>query len=401
MKKILFVINTMGRAGAEKSLIELLKVFDKGQYEIHLLSLIGRGEMFNEVPEGIKVLNKRRDCRPLLGAKKYLFAVVLKSIFARFNFLRLALYLVVNLFVQIKRRRIQWDKLLWRVVSEGALIPKDHYDVAIAYLEGGAAHFVADRVNADKKAVFVHIDYNKAGYNKHLDHGCFDKLDQIYIVSKEAKKSFLDVYPQYSKKVHLFNNIVNPEEIKDLSIKKTAFQDDFKGTRIVTVARLHNQKAIDLMIPAFAKLKAMGYPLRWYVIGDGELRGKLEQLIDELDVKGEFILLGSKKNPYPYIRESDLYVQVSRYEGKSIAIQEAQVLGKAIVASDCSGTREQIKHMENGILVKAEVDDIVDGIRMVLDDNELKKKLEKTNRKVLFYRKQNINLLYRWIGETK
>ena len=110
------------------------------------------------------------------------------------------------------------------------------------------------------------------------------------------------------------------------------------------------------------------------------------------------ILIGSKKNPYPYIRESDLYVQVSRYEGKSIAIQEAQVLGKAIVASDCSGTREQIKHMDNGILVKAEVDDFVEGIRMVLDDSELKKRLEKKNRKVLFYRKQTSNPLQRWIG---
>lgn len=401
MKKLLFVINTMGRAGAEKSLIELLKVFDKSQYEIHLLSLFDRGEMFLEVPEGIKVLNKRQDFRPLLGAKKYLVVTVLKAMLKRLNFLRLAPYLIFHLLIQIKNRRIQWDKLLWRVVSEGVTKPEEHYDAAIAYLEGGAAYFVADRVSANKKAAYVHIDYKKAGYTRHLDHGCYDKMDRIFIVSKEAKKSFLDVYPEYRNKTYQFHNIVNSEEIQSLSVRRSAFLDDFKGIRIVTVARLHNQKAIDLMIPAFAKLKAMGYSLRWYVIGDGELKEQLEQLIDELGVKGEFHLLGAKKNPYPYIRECDLYVQVSRYEGKSIAIQEAQVLGKAIVASDCSGTREQIQHMVNGILVKAEVDDIVDGIRKVLDDNELKRKLEKRNRKVLFYRKKDINLLYRWIGETK
>lgn len=398
MKKILFVINTMGRAGAEKSLIELLKTFDKNQYEIHLLSLIGRGEMFQEVPVGVKLLNKRTDCRPLLGAKRYLMAVVLRAFCVRFNFLRLAPYFILNLAIQIKRRRVQWDKLLWRVISEATPVPKDNYDAAIAYLEGGSAYYVADRVKADKKAVFVHIDYKKAGYIRKLDHGCYAKFDRIFIVSKEAKRSFLNIYPEYTNKARRFHNIINCQGIQRQSVVKKAFTDDFKGIRIVTVARLHNQKAIDLVIPAFAKLKQMGYFMRWYVIGDGELRSQLEELIDEYKVRGEVILLGSKKNPYPYIRESDLYVQVSRYEGKSIAIQEAQVLGKAIVASDCSGTREQIKHMDNGILVKAEVDDIVEGIRMVLDDSELKKRLEKKNRKVLFYRMQTSNPLQRWIG---
>ena len=95
-----------------------------------------------------------------------------------------------------------------------------------------------------------------------------------------------------------------------------------------------------LYVPAMKLLKDQGIKARWYVLGEGELRNKLQQKIDSLGLKEDFLLLGAKENPYPYYKQCDLYVHATRFEGKSIAIQEAQVLGCTILVSDCSGNRE-------------------------------------------------------------
>lgn len=89
-------------------------------------------------------------------------------------------------------------------------------------------------------------------------------------------------------------------------------------------------------------LKDHGVKARWYVLGEGELREKLQSQINRLGLQNDFVLLGAKTNPYPYYRQCDLYVHATRFEGKSIAIQEAQTLGCTILVSDSSGNREQV-----------------------------------------------------------
>ena len=87
-----------------------------------------------------------------------------------------------------------------------------------------------------------------------------------------------------------------------------------------------------------------------FVLGEGELRKVLTKKIRELGLEKDFILLGQRDNPYPYYAQTDLYVHATRFEGKSIAIQEAQTLGRAVIASDCNGNLEQIADGEDGIL---------------------------------------------------
>lgn len=399
MKKVLFVINTMGRAGAEKSMIELMKVLDPSQYELHLLSLINRGEMFDEVPSYVKIYNKNQDNRPVHGAYFLLIRTVLGAMIKNLNIFKLLPYITQNYRRQRKSGRIQYDKLCWKLISEGVPRLAEKFDIAIAYLEGGAAYYVADHVNADKKAVFIHTDYSNEGYSPELDQGCYHAMDRIYIVSEEAKKTFLQVYPMHQNKVQLFYNIINSSSIRKLAEEGSGFQDDFTGTRILTVGRLQYPKAYDIVIPVLADLRKEGYNVKWYIIGEGTLRKELERMIKEYQLSDYFILLGARSNPYPYIRQCDFYVQMSRYEGKSIAIEEAQVLGKAIIASDCSGNREQIHHMENGLLVKPERLEIVNGIKMLLEDKGLISKFEQANRKREFSYRNNLELLYRFLEE--
>jgi glycosyltransferase involved in cell wall biosynthesis len=380
LKKILFVINTMGRAGAEKSMTELMKVIDPNRFELHLLVLINRGEMYDEVPSYVKVHNKRIDHRSVFTAKGFLMKTVLKAMFQSLAIFRELPYLIRSIDTQRKQGRVQFDKLCWKMISDAAPRINEKFDVAIAYLEGGAAYYVADHVTAEKKAAFIHTDYQKAGYTPYLDHGCYGKMDQLFIVSEDAKKSFLDIYPQYVPKVKLFHNIIHKEAIQKAAEDGKGFQDDVQGLRILTIARLHYQKAIDLAIAAFSELKSQKYNIRWYVIGEGELKPELEALAAALQVSEDFIFLGARANPYPYLKQCDIYVHATRFEGKSIAIQEAQALGKAIVVSDCSGNRELIQDHINGLVVSLDKYSIAAGIKKLLEDKELKCRLEQENR---------------------
>ena len=351
-KKILFVINTLGRAGAENALLELLKRIDKSQNTVSLYVLTGQGELFDRIPEGVKLLNKNFCSASVHTAegRKVLKKTVLKSLFKNLNIIRLFPYLVVNSFRMIKKKKIMPEKLLWRPISDGALRFSSEYDLAVAYIEGASAYYVADHVNARKKAAFIHVDYKKAGYTRGLDKNCYLKYKKIFGVSGEVADVFKSVYPELANKTDIFHNLLDVEGIREKAEEGSGFYDGFEGTRLLTVGRLMAQKAFEVSIRACSILRKRGEKIRWYVLGEGDQRKKLEDYIEKLGLKQDFILFGAVDNPYPYMKQADIYVHCSRFEGKSIAIQEAQILGKPIIVSDCSGNREQVVPDEDGII---------------------------------------------------
>ena len=350
-KKLLFVINTLGCGGAERAMLNLFDALDPKKYEISLFVLTGQGELSHDLPTHVRLLNPDyQDVSVLTDeGRKLLMKRVLKAGIGKALFLRRAPYLLRNFCSMQKSGKILPDKLCWRLLADGAPLIRKEYDLAVAYLEGGATYYVADHVKAKKKAAFVHIDYSKAGYTRELDQDCYQKFDKIFTVSDEVKEHFLEAYPEYEKKVSVFHNLINQERIRQMAEQGSGFDDDFQGYRILTVGRLTQQKRYDIAIQAMALLKkTYGVSARWYVLGEGELRESLQQQIKDAGVEKEFILLGVKENPFPYYKHCDFYVHATGFEGKSIAIQEAQTLGKPILATDCSGNREQITHDVDG-----------------------------------------------------
>ncbi len=382
MKKILFVMNTMGRAGAERALIALMNMLPKEQYEISLLVLINRGEIFSEVPKHVKILNRHPDMRSVLspGGKAAITKTTLRCFFYHLQGFRCMPYLIKNFFLQLKKRRLQPDKLLWRIIANGTPVPRKTYDLAIAYLEGGSTYFTADYVHAKKKASFLHIDYKKAGYCKELDLDAYDKINRIFSVSKEAMESFCAIYPEHREKCFLFRNIIDTKWIKKQSRKplpaSSAFTKSMAKFKLLTVGRLNYQKAYDIAIPALRLLRDQGLDVDWFVLGEGDLEHELWRIIKKENLEKHFFLLGSVKNPYPYYRHATLYVHATRFEGKSIAIEEAQVLGKAIVASDCTGNREQITHNVSGYLTQLSSKAVASHIADLLLHPEKRKRFE-------------------------
>ena len=386
MKKVLFVINTLGGAGAEKALIELLKRFPKEQYEVSLYVLLDQGELISQIPGHVRILNRKYSDTSVLSkeGKKVLSRNIWKRLWVWGAVFRNLPFLIRNTVAMLKKGKISPDKLLWRVMSDSGQVIKDHYDMAVAYLEGGSTYYVHDHIDADQKFTFLHIDYGFAGYTRELDRNCYLDFDRIFTVSDEVKKSFVEVYPECRKNTYVFHNIIDQQEIRRKAELPGGFKDSYDGRRILTVGRLAAQKAYEISIDAMRILKDRGIKARWYVLGEGELREQLQSQIDRLGLQRDFVLLGAETDPYPYYKQCDLYVHATRFEGKSIAVQEAQTLGCTILVSDSSGNREQVIPGEDGMMCSLTPESVSRNIEELLKDPKKCRELgEKASVKLL------------------
>lgn len=381
-KKLLFAINTLSAAGAEMSFLELLRQLDPQRYEIDVYVLLGQGELRERLPEYVHLKNTVYSDSSVLTreGKRHLARSVLGAAFRRGTLFRQLSYLLSTFGSMCKNRRIQPDKLLWQLLAQGAPRMDTEYDLAVAYLEGGSAYYVADAVQAKKKIAFIHIDYARAGYSRAIDRACYLKYDHIFTVSEEGRKTFLASYPELAGNISLFHNPVDRVSmlVRSREVPVHRVWNDYEGKKLLTVGRLNPQKAYEVAIEAMRLLKEAHVPVRWYVLGEGQERPRLEQLIRQYGLEQDFLLLGAVDNPYPYYVGCDLYVHATRFEGRSVAIQEAQALGCPVLASDCSGNREQITDGVDGKLVGLEAEQIAGQIRVMLEDEALLAQLGKS-----------------------
>ncbi len=374
-QKILFVINTLGRAGAESALFSLLSVLEPERYDISLYVIMAQGDMRAELPNYVNLCNPQFEDESVLTktGRNKMIRTVFQNFVRNGHLISKSQYLLTAAFSMCRSKKISADKLLWRVMSDGSYRFGQTFDLAVAYLEGASTYYVADHVKAKKKAAFVHIDYESSGYTPAMDRDCYEKMDAIFTVSDEVRMHFLNCYPAYRDKTTVFHNIIDRKKIKRLAGEGDGFEDQYDGLRILTVGRLTYQKAYDIAVDAMKLVKNAGCKARWYVLGEGNERRMLERKIAHLGLTSDFLLLGATKNPYPYYVNADLYVHATRFEGKSIAIQEAQTLGCPVIASDCNGNREQIENEKDGLLCELTPQAIADSILFLAKNPQIRK----------------------------
>ena len=274
-----------------------------------------------------------------------------------------------------ENNRARCEQRVWKYISRSFKNMDKKYDAAIGYLEKNPIYFCIDKVKANKKIGFIHNDYDKLGMDPNIDMTYFDKLDSIVTVSEECVNILKQRFPMYREKIELMHNIVAPKVINKMSLEKIDIKRQ-KGMIIASVGRLNYQKGFEMAVEACEKLVRSGYDIRWYVVGEGEERKKLEQLIKDKKLEGIFILVGLKENPYPYIKQCDIYVQTSLFEGRCLTITEAKILKKPIVSTNFKVIYDQLDEGENGLIVNQDSVSIYEGIKKLIDDEELRNKLE-------------------------
>lgn len=364
MKKILFVMQSLYNGGSERSLVNLLNELPEEKYSIDLLLFKQEGIFLNQVPNNVKILETPTD---------------LEGLFAPVN--KLSKYTWVKLCGTVKshiaekkkpeQAAYRWENYYSKHISE----LKQEYDVAIAYISGEVMYYVAEKVHASRKVVWIHNDYRTAGHPKKYDIKYLKQMDAIVSISNQCVKILAEEFPAMQEKIYCIPNLTSSAVVKK---RADEFEpEEYKNCQynILSIGRLNEQKGFDIAVKAASCLKRKGVKFKWFVIGTGDLETSLKDLTRKEKVEDVFELIGARENPYPYIKNCTIFVQSSRWEGKSVVIDEAKILAKPIVATNYPTVEDQIANGKEGIIVDMSPEGISEGIMTLLNNSVERLKL--------------------------
>lgn len=369
-KKLLFVIDSLNIGGAEKSIVSLLNLIDYSKYEIDFLLFKKDGDLRKYVPNQVNILPIPEYFQYISNEK----IPVNKSILYFYYRIKTTVHLRIN---EYKNHVLHSEQVVFRSLEKIIAPAQKKYDVAIAYSQGMPTYFVANKVYASKKMAWINTDYVHTLYDKELDYESYKKINKIITVSRNTQDSVSKIRKEYKDKVDLLFDIVDPDMINQMANEHEVNEFDQSFINIVTVGRLVTAKGYSNAIETARLLKQSGYKFKWFGIGEGPERKKLQELINKYKLNDCFMLLGKKLNPYPYIKNCDIYVQTSIKEGFGLTVSEAKILRKPIVCTNFPTAKEIINHNVDGLLVEKNIDGIYKGIKKYLDDVKFRQQIIK------------------------
>ncbi|MBS4209149.1 glycosyltransferase [Bacillus sp. FJAT-50079] len=371
-KNLLFVIDSLECAGAEKSLVTLLSLLDYSNYSVDLM-LFGHGGALEElVPEEVNLL------KPLKYTKFSSLNLkdALGNSIREMDFRLLAARMKYSIGIRKKKYgNPQKARIFWQSASDVLENNPKTYDIAISYAQGVPTFYVAEKVKAKKKYAWVNVSYRLNEKDKRFQKKYYDQYDKIVAVSDSTKEILVETFPEYLGKIKVIYDINNSEFISDMANIGRSYEDNFEGIRILTIGRLAHQKGYDIAVDACKKLKSKGIKFKWYALGKGPLEDDIKAKIKENNLIDDFILLGVKANPYPYIRDANIYVQTSRFEGFGLAIAEARMLNIPVVTTRFDAVYNQMLEGKNGIVVDMDAEAVCEGILKLINDSNLRKNI--------------------------
>lgn len=368
-QQLLFVLPSLEAGGGEKSLVTLLNCIDYDQYDVDLVLFVPQGIFLKQLPKNVKLLYLNDDYKTFTSGLSSAIVSFLKQGKMGMAFSRLFYTFKSNVIKNKgKAEQYSWNHLKKSIAS----LPKE-YDAAIGFLEKSSIYFVVDCVKAKRKIGFIHNDYVKLDLDASFDLPYFEKLNTIATVSEQCVTVLKEVFPTQKDKVQLLYNIVSAKLIHQMAEEPVTI--DTTKPSLLSIGRLHPQKGFDIAVEAAALLKKQGLNFVWYIIGEGAERTALEQAITKNGLEKHIVLLGIKENPYPYIKQTTIFVQPSRYEGKSIALDEAKLLHKPIVVTNFTTAKDQINHLKNGIICEMDAISLADALTSLLQNESLQNEL--------------------------
>ncbi len=376
MKKILILIHDMRIGGAQKSLLSFLQCLSaselRSEYEVDLMVMDPAGAFLEQIPEYVRILpppEALRWCGTGLSKTLFLKHFTMSSFWGECSWL-------IRKTLKSFDRGLNLQQRLWESWHKRIPALQTHYDVAVSYMDGVPNYYVSEKVSADKTVLWVHSEYQKQGYDPAYDRRFFEKAHGIVTISENCRQCILKDFPDLQHKLFVLENITFSRTV----IEKSNLSQcpEFQGIeqlKLLTVARLNLQKGIDLAVEAAGILKQKGIAFLWLVAGDGPEREALQAQIDQVGLNEQFRLLGSRENPYSYMKACDILVQPSRVEGRSIVLDEAKVLCKPIVATNYTTVVDSLIHGKTGWIVEMTPEGIAGGIHRIYDDCDLRNTL--------------------------
>ena len=332
------------------------------------------GELLEQLPGNIHlIIDQMRDFKSILKDD-------LKHL--RIGFLiRDVLY-----YSRIKMHKDSVDNYRY-IVQRNDFICDTEFDCAISY-HGQSPERLLNllyRTHSRQKVAWIHGDFNNPTEHYRRMERYYRQLDQMFFVSNPTLESCLAKMTLDRSKCQVYYNPIDKSEILNKAALPCVPAMEAGTVNLLTVGRVSSEKGQDMIPSITRKLLDMGHDVRWYIIGDGDSRPVVEQNIQKCDIADHVILLGTRTNPYCYMKACDIYVQPSYTEGYSTTICEAGMLGKAIVGTKPSGgIRDQITDGEDGLIVNATPEGLAEGIRKLIENEPLRRKFEQKIRKKNF-----------------
>lgn len=249
------------------------------------------------------------------------------------------------------------------------------FDVAINYLETESPQFLLQSVKAEKYIQWIHIDVknleNPAEHDHH--HSAWERMDSIVCVSQTAEDSFTKRYPALKDKTHLIYNFFD-EAVIQTQAKSPCELPGMKPA-LLSVGRMTEQKKYLRFLNVLARLRDEGYAFSWHVLGEGTQREAIEDKIRFLRLEDRVYLHGLTDNPYKIMKNCDLFVLPSGWEGFPTVTVEAKILSCPVLATDVAGIREQLCHGETGWIVENSEEAIYEGLKHLLQNPDLRERI--------------------------
>lgn len=364
-KKLLIVAHHLTIGGVQKSLISALKVIDYDKFDVTLYLRKNRTDLLPFVDERVKVIINddkhhyyRKPCAVFLQIViSFLNLVGKKDKAEKFN---------QKLTDAIVKYAMDYEKKRF--------FSSEKYDIAIAYVQGYSALFVATSVKAEKKYVFFHTSVDEL-HNVH--ERIINKFNKIVAIHNEQKHMIKQWYPEIENKITIVENYCDKELIEEQS-KAFAVEKPENKVVLCSCGRFSPVKGFDLAVEAARVLKEKNISFLWYFVGDGAERANIEELIEKYNLQEEIVITGMQKNPYPYINACDIYVQPSYEEAMPLTLIEAKRLSKPMVTTDTLGGRKLVADSVDGLICAINAEAISGTVEKLIINKDLFNKI-KTN----------------------
>ena len=375
--RIFIAMHYMEIGGAETALVGLLNALDPARVDVDLFLYDHRGEMMQFIPEWVNLLPQIPKYsvleRPIVElVKRGFWGIAAGRLWAKY---------ISKVAYKRSGSKLENNGGLDKMSKcTTPLLPKINqsvtYDLAISFLT--PHRIVAEKVKAKKKIAWIHTDYTRVWVDAEDELKVWQKYDYVASISGDVTNTFLQVFPSLAPKIVEIENTLSPTFVR----KRAELQNVDKEIRhegaitLLSVGRFSDAKNYD-NVPDICKrlIGKTKLNIKWYIIGYGGDEALIRKKIKEAGMEEHVILLGKRSNPYPYIKNCDIYVQPSRYEGKSVTVREAQMLCKPVVVTNYPTAPSQIRSGIDGVIVPMDNEGCAHGLAEVICDKPLQERI--------------------------
>lgn len=364
MKKILIVNKSFETGGIQSSMINMANTLSE-YYQVDLFIFNPTGVLLERLDKEIKIIKPswRIEC---LGMS-------LKQAFSTKSVKRIAFKIFSILWSKIFDNRLPVNMAIKHQRKIG------DYDLAISYHQeqrknasvSGFSRVVDKCVNADKKIAWMHFDCNTVNLDSAFNNQFYEKMDKLVFVSKSLMQNFNQQYPTFKDKTDYCYNFMLYDVIKEKSLAEQ--QIEFPENKFIcfSACRLTAVKAIPRAINALKEVFKKYIDVVWYIAGDGGEREAINNLINAYGLQDQIILIGNQNNPYPYIKNSDLLINVSFNEAAPVTFFESKAIGTPVFATETVSARELLNQDVDSFICPNSEEGICAGFERLLLNKHL------------------------------